>query len=212
MKRVFSFFVLAIILTSALIALAITKDHIEDPVCGMKVEPTTAADSINGENGILYFCSEHCKQAFCENPTAYIKQEKLDKIGVHLDKSVHDCEGHSGEKLDDVGGCDGNCGQTKITAINEFHELLHGIENALDTDDIGAVKANSTALIPKKDAVIAADCPDGICSKKFNSARKLLDEKVVAFVNTCQTDDITAIKTAFAQMHKAYETLDLIAR
>lgn len=41
----------------------------KDPVCGMK--PT---DNITAEhNGVTYkFCSDHCKQQFEEDPSAYI--------------------------------------------------------------------------------------------------------------------------------------------
>ncbi len=42
-----------------------------DPVCGMSVEPATAATSIEHEGHLYYFCSQHCAQAFAAEPGAY---------------------------------------------------------------------------------------------------------------------------------------------
>lgn len=43
-----------------------------DPVCGMKVDPTTK-DGARGESRgrTVYFCSEHCKREFETNPSRY---------------------------------------------------------------------------------------------------------------------------------------------
>ena len=42
-----------------------------DPVCGMEVDPATAA-ATTCHNGInIYFCAEGCKRAFEKNPKAY---------------------------------------------------------------------------------------------------------------------------------------------
>ena len=47
-----------------------------DPVCGMKVDPDTAAAS-TCHNGIkLYFCAEGCKRAFETNPEAYAETRR----------------------------------------------------------------------------------------------------------------------------------------
>jgi YHS domain-containing protein len=42
-----------------------------DPVCGMKVDPDTAAAK-TCHNGVqIYFCAEGCKQAFESNPDKF---------------------------------------------------------------------------------------------------------------------------------------------
>ncbi len=43
-----------------------------DPVCGMKVDPTTK-DGARGESRgrTVYFCSEQCKREFETNPSRY---------------------------------------------------------------------------------------------------------------------------------------------
>ena len=41
-----------------------------DPVCGMNVDISTAYSEAVGGN-TYYFCSEHCRQRFDENPTGF---------------------------------------------------------------------------------------------------------------------------------------------
>ncbi len=43
-----------------------------DPVCGMSVDPATAATSIEHEGHLYYFCSQHCAQAFAAEPGTYV--------------------------------------------------------------------------------------------------------------------------------------------
>ncbi|MCU1231088.1 MAG: actP [Acidobacteria bacterium] len=43
-----------------------------DPVCGMTIDPATAAGSSNFNGETIYFCSAHCKAKFDANPDAYI--------------------------------------------------------------------------------------------------------------------------------------------
>ncbi len=43
-----------------------------DPVCGMSVDPATAATSIEHEGHLYYFCSQHCAQTFAAEPGTYV--------------------------------------------------------------------------------------------------------------------------------------------
>jgi len=43
-----------------------------DPVCGMSVQPATAAGSSEYEGKIYYFCSGHCVKKFRESPESYL--------------------------------------------------------------------------------------------------------------------------------------------
>lgn len=43
-----------------------------DPVCGMKVDETSAAAQSSYNGKTYYFCSKECKKAFDANPEKYI--------------------------------------------------------------------------------------------------------------------------------------------
>jgi Cu+-exporting ATPase len=43
-----------------------------DPVCGMTVEPATAAAKIDHAGKAYYFCSKHCAHAFQQDPARYL--------------------------------------------------------------------------------------------------------------------------------------------
>jgi Cu+-exporting ATPase len=42
-----------------------------DPVCGMEVEPQTAAANVVHNGAVIYFCSVHCAEAFQKDPERY---------------------------------------------------------------------------------------------------------------------------------------------
>ncbi len=44
-----------------------------DPVCGMQVDPATAAGSSEYQGQTYYFCSKGCKAKFDANPSQYVK-------------------------------------------------------------------------------------------------------------------------------------------
>lgn len=44
-----------------------------DPVCGMTVEPTSAAASRLREGKTYYFCSTYCADKFDANPEQFVK-------------------------------------------------------------------------------------------------------------------------------------------
>ena len=43
-----------------------------DPVCGMTVDPDTAAASTEIDGNIYYFCSKGCLRSFMADPTQYV--------------------------------------------------------------------------------------------------------------------------------------------
>ncbi|MBA2525730.1 MAG: YHS domain-containing protein, partial [Pyrinomonadaceae bacterium] len=45
-----------------------------DPVCGMTVQPETAAGWHEHEGETFYFCSTHCLQKFQENPETFLNK------------------------------------------------------------------------------------------------------------------------------------------
>lgn len=46
-----------------------------DPVCGMEVDPKTAAAKFEYEGKLYYFCSPGCKASFEKDPEKYLKHE-----------------------------------------------------------------------------------------------------------------------------------------
>jgi Cu+-exporting ATPase len=48
-----------------------------DPVCGMTVEPATAAGSVEHQGKTYWFCSQHCVQAFRAHPGKYVSGKPI---------------------------------------------------------------------------------------------------------------------------------------
>jgi Cu+-exporting ATPase len=44
---------------------------VTDPICGMSIDPATAADSAKYEGATYYFCSNHCAATFKADPARY---------------------------------------------------------------------------------------------------------------------------------------------
>jgi Cu+-exporting ATPase len=45
---------------------------VEDPVCGMRLDPDDAAATAEHGGKIHYFCSETCHDAFVSDPGTYV--------------------------------------------------------------------------------------------------------------------------------------------
>jgi Cu+-exporting ATPase len=46
-----------------------------DPVCGMDIDPATAAGTSEYKGQTYYFCSLGCKRSFDKDPEKYLSQE-----------------------------------------------------------------------------------------------------------------------------------------
>jgi YHS domain-containing protein len=249
MKKIFPILGLAIFISAAIITLAITKEAVKDPVCGMEVDPATATFKIDSPHGAIYFCSQGCMDKFQANPSAYMKaakSEKAAKAGCEgCDKSkatattakAAGCPGcetkakgaatatgdtkagcpMGGQKAMEAQNaaspaeamtCTGECGKTKVTAINEFHKLMPDME----TGGVAKIKASAAEMVSRKAAVMSAACPNGMCPEGFSALRTTFGEKVDALAEAVKTGKEEAIILAFNEMHKAYEQLDVMAR
>lgn len=51
-------------------------EHATDPVCGMEVDPATAAGSSEYEGTTYYFCSVGCKRQFDKDPQRYVEPQQ----------------------------------------------------------------------------------------------------------------------------------------
>lgn len=47
---------------------------VKDPVCGMDIDPKTAAGKSEYQGQTYYFCSAGCKKAFDKEPAKYVGQ------------------------------------------------------------------------------------------------------------------------------------------
>lgn len=45
---------------------------VEDPVCGMRLDPDDAAATTQHDGATYYFCSQTCHEAFVADPVAYV--------------------------------------------------------------------------------------------------------------------------------------------
>ena len=52
------------------------KIMVKDPVCGMDVDPKTAAAKSDYQGKTYYFCSQGCKKAFDKEPQKYVGKDK----------------------------------------------------------------------------------------------------------------------------------------
>jgi Cu+-exporting ATPase len=46
-----------------------------DPVCGMEVDPATAAGESEHQGTTYYFCSPGCKRQFEKDPQRFVEQQ-----------------------------------------------------------------------------------------------------------------------------------------
>jgi Cu+-exporting ATPase len=61
---------------------ALALGAVIDPVCGMTVDPSSAAGSFDYQNQTYYFCSTHCVAKFREHPDAFLNKQPAQPIGI----------------------------------------------------------------------------------------------------------------------------------
>jgi YHS domain-containing protein len=59
------------------------KKMFKDPVCGMDVDPKTAAGKSDYQGKTYYFCSTGCKKDFDKDPTKYVGKVEDSHTGHH---------------------------------------------------------------------------------------------------------------------------------
>jgi YHS domain-containing protein len=55
----------------------------KDPVCGMDVDPKTAAGKSEYQGQTYYFCSPGCKRSFDKEPEKYVGKQTSEQGGHH---------------------------------------------------------------------------------------------------------------------------------
>ena len=106
---------------------AILAIGVKDPVCGMTVDPATAAHRLEQHHKSHFFCSSGCHDKFVANPAKYIKPEAPKEIAP-TGNAVYTCPMHPQNRQVTPGNCP-ICGMTlepiKATAeVGENAELV----------------------------------------------------------------------------------------
>jgi YHS domain-containing protein len=62
------------------------QPEVLDPVCGMRVDPSKAAASINHRGVTVYFCGQGCAAKFRASPEKYLEAASQDRAawGIYL--------------------------------------------------------------------------------------------------------------------------------
>jgi len=84
-----------------------TPAKVTDPVCGMKVDPQSAAGSLEHEHVKYYFCSKNCLAKFQADPVKYISktQSAAPAAGDALKAARYTCPMHPEILRDKPGDC-----------------------------------------------------------------------------------------------------------
>jgi Cu+-exporting ATPase len=80
-----------------------------DPVCGMSVDPESAAGSVDYNGTTYYFCSTHCVHRFRENPESFLHKTAPQPISLTRQPSTtarqYTCPMHPEIIRDAPGSC-----------------------------------------------------------------------------------------------------------
>ncbi len=76
-----------------------------DPVCGMKVEPDSAAGTSTHAGATYYFCSSGCKQKFDANPANFLEAPPSEVPAPVVPGAIYTCPMHPEIEQDHPGDC-----------------------------------------------------------------------------------------------------------
>jgi P-type Cu+ transporter len=84
-----------------------------DPVCGMTVNPSTAAGSVEYDGKTYYFCSQHCVEKFREHPQHFLKKSSEQQLESAAEEkgAVNTCPMHPEIRETKPGACP-KCGMS----------------------------------------------------------------------------------------------------
>lgn len=55
----------------------VKPDPVTDPVCGMRIDPSTAAARVSWKGSLVHFCSVPCSTKFQANPESFVRPPSL---------------------------------------------------------------------------------------------------------------------------------------
>ena len=106
-----------------------SSSTLRDPVCGMTVDPKTAAASSQFRGQTFYFCSAHCRQKFDANPASFTNQAAPAAGGCGCGSAEPQDHGH--EQKPPAKTESGCCGGTTKTAEESCCQSGHDAEPAV---------------------------------------------------------------------------------
>ena len=77
----------------------------QDPVCGMTVEPSTAAGTSEYDGTTYAFCSSHCLERFRAHPEQYVAPSHDPSTSTPVAGAVYTCPMHPEVRQDTPGAC-----------------------------------------------------------------------------------------------------------
>src|SRR3989338_8706716 len=86
-----------------------------DPVCGMTVEPATAAGSFAHGGETYHFCSLHCLKSFKADPAKYLAKSAPKAAAAAPQAGQYTCPMHPEILQDKPGSCP-KCGMALVPA------------------------------------------------------------------------------------------------
>ncbi len=83
------------------------SEQLKDPVCGMTVDPTKAAASVEHAGRAYYFCGKSCAEKFRSNPVAYLRkaEKPSDTSAATVTNSEYACPMHPEIRQQGPGSC-----------------------------------------------------------------------------------------------------------
>jgi Cu+-exporting ATPase len=81
------------------------QPQVVDPVCGMKIDPATAAGRHDHNGRTYYFCSSHCLTQFKVNPAGYLRATEQRKLPPAPAGAKYTCPMHPEIVTDAPGDC-----------------------------------------------------------------------------------------------------------
>jgi YHS domain-containing protein/uncharacterized membrane protein YraQ (UPF0718 family) len=99
---------------------------VRDPVCGMSIDPATAAGKADYAGSIYYFCSARCRSDFEQDPARYTADiNQRERVG-HLARS-HDMPRRQGVEMErQESATDPVCGMTVDPGHAEYRSFQKG--------------------------------------------------------------------------------------
>jgi Cu+-exporting ATPase len=133
-----------------------TKTKAIDPVCGMTVEPDTAAGSYEHEGRTYYFCSKSCLDKFRQDPDAFTggraKPEKESSARSAATSNIYTCPMHPEVRKEGPVSCP-KCGMAleplKVEAPKEKVEYTCPMHPEIVRDRPGTCPICGMALEPR---------------------------------------------------------------
>ena len=134
---------------------------LRDPVCGMTVDPKSAAASSQFRGQTFYFCSAHCRQKFDANPASYVDQATAPApsaggCGCGSPQPPAEPQDHGREPKPPAKTESGCCGGATKTEEDSCCQSGHGAEPAVKPS---AAAKYFCPMCPGVESDKPGDCP-----------------------------------------------------